>query len=350
VVPRTFLGSLATSLLVSPISMFFQATYAPKVTSMNVARAGLALISVACTSAFRWQLGRRFGTSVSVAYACVTIVQFHINFYASRALPNTFALALSNLAYSYLLRDDYRACMCILGFTAAVFRFEIVILATPILAMAIVRKRLPLGKALVVGLWGVAAGVAGALLSVCVDSVFWGRFVWPEFEGFVFNAVLNKSHEWGTSPFHWYLTSAIPRCMLGTPPTSQTLYQKRSPRPLATPLIPIIRSPRHFAAPLIPIIRSPRHFAASALILCSPKPSNPFELSNGKPQICRYSRADAIWTLLQREDARVDHARSRLPRYLLPLAPQGASLHHLLDSHIQHSGCRGGEMRMSDPM
>jgi alpha-1,6-mannosyltransferase len=228
VVPRTFLGSLATSLIVSPISFFFQATYAPKVTSMNVARAGLALISVACTSAFRWQLGKRFGTSVSVAYACVTIVQFHINFYASRALPNTFALALSNLAYSYLLRDDYRTCMCILGFAAAVFRFEIVVLATPILAMAIVRKRLPLGNALVVGLWGVATGVAGALLSVCVDSVFWGRLVWPEFEGFVFNAVLNKSHEWGTSPFHWYLTSAIPRCMLGTPPTSKILYRKPS--------------------------------------------------------------------------------------------------------------------------
>uniref|UniRef100_A0A0K8T306 Mannosyltransferase n=1 Tax=Lygus hesperus TaxID=30085 RepID=A0A0K8T306_LYGHE len=71
-------------------------------------------------------------------------------------------------------------------------------------------KKLSLFKCLKIGL---ITSFLSFLTSFTIDSYIWQRPTWPEGEVFWFNAVLNKSSQWGTMPFLWYWYSAIPRAL-----------------------------------------------------------------------------------------------------------------------------------------
>ena len=64
------------------------------------------------------------------------------------------------------------------------------------------------------------ATVAGLLLTVSIDTYFWQsrKLLWPELAGFLSNIFPKKdglgASAWGTSPWHWYFTSALPRLVM----------------------------------------------------------------------------------------------------------------------------------------
>ena len=225
--------------------------------------------------AVRRALARKFGATTGTLFTVVSMFQFHLPFYAGRPLPNTFALVLVLHAWCWLIRgsdevEDIKgdAAQCdqtlsppwhlpstllsrssdgviprmsvliavqFLVAAAVLFRCDVVVLLVPILLMDFVRHLTEYIGSFRSGLWvwtwnmliaGAVAGFGSLAITVLVDSYFWRRWLWPEFDVFFYNAVENKSSNWGTEPWYWYFTSALPRSCLAAYPIA-----------LATPLV-----------------------------------------------------------------------------------------------------------------
>ncbi|XP_008786181.2 dol-P-Man:Man(7)GlcNAc(2)-PP-Dol alpha-1,6-mannosyltransferase isoform X4 [Phoenix dactylifera] len=211
VVPRTFMGALLASILASPVVFLMQCLHMPKVYSLIAVRLVLGCIILSTLRFFRIQVRRKFGYHVEAFFVILTAVQFHLLFYSTRPLPNMLAFGLVNLAYSFWFKGNASATLKCLTFATIVFRCDTMLLFAPIGIELLLSKSISLWKAM-------KCCIAAALLSigftVLLDTVMWQRIVWPELEVFWFNSILNRSSEWGTHPFHWYFTSALPRSLL----------------------------------------------------------------------------------------------------------------------------------------
>lgn len=242
VVPRTFLGALFLAALAWPWKLLCAAIGAPKILLQVAVRATLGTCVVLSYTrlcdAVRARLGRRTALGMLLT-ACVTP---HFLFYASRTLPNTFAVMLTLQAFrewvlmpphaspppttatawmstlfprnvAATLRDA-RLWRCVAWLVSAAvwLRCDMLVLLAPIGLTWLLQRQANVPQLLVMG---VITATTALAMTVGVDSLLWRRLLWPEGEVLYFNAVLNRSHEYGISPRHWYFTSALPRALLG---------------------------------------------------------------------------------------------------------------------------------------
>ena len=146
----------------------------------------------------------------------ITAVQFHLPYYASRMLPNTFATVLCLHAYAYWVQGNIPKAAIAIIVTTAVFRCDVILLLfTGGLSWIFVSHQLTILQALRLG---IATGIITLAVTVPLDCILWQRLLWPEGEVFFFNTILNKSSEWGISPWHFYISSALPKALFLTLP------------------------------------------------------------------------------------------------------------------------------------
>ncbi|XP_030556247.1 probable Dol-P-Man:Man(7)GlcNAc(2)-PP-Dol alpha-1,6-mannosyltransferase isoform X1 [Drosophila novamexicana] len=231
VVPRTFIGPLIISILSAPFVLLFESLNINKFWAQYVVR-----LVLAASISFAWNNLRRavtkiYGVEVRLWFTAITISQFHYIFYMTRPLPNVFALPFVLYAIAYWMRGQTKPFIICSGISIIVFRSELAIFLGLLLALDILQQKLSIDGLLKIAL---PAGLCILASTVLVDSFFWRRLLWPEGEVLWYNTILNKSSNWGTSPFLWYFYSALPRAMgasLAFVPIG--IYFERRLRPLA---------------------------------------------------------------------------------------------------------------------
>ncbi|XP_066348683.1 dol-P-Man:Man(7)GlcNAc(2)-PP-Dol alpha-1,6-mannosyltransferase-like isoform X3 [Miscanthus floridulus] len=211
VVPRTFIGAFVISILSSPTVFVLHLLHVPKFYSLLTVRLTLSCVTLMSLRLLRVQVKKKFGHQAEAFFVVLTAIQFHLLFYSSRPLPNIFALALVNLAYSFWFKGSYLCTLQALIVAAVVFRCDMILLLGPIGLALLLSRSVSLLEAVK---YCISTALICIGFTVLVDSIMWRRILWPEFQVLWFNSVLNRSSEWGTHSIHWYFTSALPRSMI----------------------------------------------------------------------------------------------------------------------------------------
>jgi len=220
-VPRTFTGALLLGGIARPFTSLLSS---PDQTQILV-RAILGLANAFALVSLRGAVDTAYGKTAGRWFILLQACQFHVNFYASRTLPNMFAFAITTIGLRNLVlakavasktarsAKRRRLALYLLTIAGIIFRSEVAILLAMETATLVLQQRASLTKEVIPA--GLAGAVIGLATTVSVDSFFWQQFpLWPEWVGFYYNTVLGKSSDWGTSPFAFYFTNALPRLLL----------------------------------------------------------------------------------------------------------------------------------------
>jgi alpha-1,6-mannosyltransferase len=235
-VPRTFAGAVVLSSLSAPFTwvnqdvngQFAGEFFFPKRSHVMPdlrcvsARAILGLFNALSLLSFARGMSRAAGKAAATWYVLFQASQFHVIYYASRTLSNMFAFGMTTFALAALLpapvdgqtyRRQSRVALYLITIAGIVFRAELALFLATHTIFLFATGRISIQREIIpAGILGLILGLA---ITIPVDSFFWQEpFLWPELAAFKFNVVAGQASAWGTHPWHYYFTNALPRLLL----------------------------------------------------------------------------------------------------------------------------------------
>jgi alpha-1,6-mannosyltransferase len=173
VVPRTFIGAIVLSFITYPSYLFVNTMKSgEKLLGQHLCRIFLGLISWASFVRFRKSVSSKFGDRCGKITAILASLQFHLPFYMSRTLPNSFALIGCLHAFSNWLNGSPLTALVQITIAMVLFRCDMLVLLAPLTLQMLLAKEVPFWRTAFVGL---GTGALTLCASVLVDSFFWKR-------------------------------------------------------------------------------------------------------------------------------------------------------------------------------
>ncbi|KAI5094129.1 dol-P-Man:Man(7)GlcNAc(2)-PP-Dol alpha-1,6-mannosyltransferase precursor [Silurus meridionalis] len=156
VVPRTFIGPVFVSVLSTPFAFVLSHFEAPKYYTQIIVRGVLGMCVCLTLWHMQKQVWRHFGYMVSCLFCLICTSQFHLMFYSTRTLPNTFALPIVLLAFTSWMTQRHGMFILLSAFVIIVFRSELCLLLGLMLLMSLRSRKLSIKKLLY---YAVPAGI-----------------------------------------------------------------------------------------------------------------------------------------------------------------------------------------------
>ncbi|OWZ30790.1 alpha-1,6-mannosyltransferase [Cryptococcus neoformans AD2-60a] len=238
-VPRSFIPPTLLGILVYPFSVVSVASGAIK-TKFGVqilVRLLLASLFSYSFNKLSCSLQKAFNVYLRVWFTMLSLSSFHIPYYAGRTLPNFMALpgvlwSISHIMTAQTATSEadriasLRKAVIALTALATIVRLELALFVVPLALSLLVNRQVGFGQVLK---WGILGGVGSLSISSAVDYHLWlptlshpsfpfkshFQLFWPELSGLIYNAVEGHSAEWGVMPWHYYLSSSLPKLLAG---------------------------------------------------------------------------------------------------------------------------------------